>query len=293
MLLFFAILIAVGVMLVSVAVLTSVRGLTQDVVEENRYYKDPLPPKLRLLWPIVNFVAHHFGAFFPRAMVIRAQEQLRITEMQFLMEAPQFVGLCFVSAILCSCISAAVMFAADLLSVPFIPMFAALGFFYPRIWLRDLRKKKIKEIVRQLPVFLDLLTLGVEAGTNIHGAIENAVAKGPEGAMRRELEHVLRDLKSGLGRADALKRMAVRVDVPQVSYLVSAVVQSERMGSGLAATLRFQSEQRRVDRFQAAEKQAMEAPVKLIFPLVMFIFPLTFIVVGFPIAMKFLNEGAM
>lgn len=75
--------------------------------------------------------------------------------------------------------------------------------------------------------------------------------------------------------------------------LVGAVVQAERMGSGLAKSLRFQSEQRRSERFQRAEKQAMEAPVKLVFPLLVFIFPVTFIVLGFPIVMKFVQEGLL
>jgi tight adherence protein C len=65
------------------------------------------------------------------------------------------------------------------------------------------------------------------------------------------------------------------------------------MGSGLAKSLRFQSEQRRSERFQRAEKQAMEAPVKLVFPLLLFIFPVTFIVLGFPIVMKFVQEGLL
>ena len=111
--------------------------------------------------------------------------------------------------------------------------------------------------------------------------------------LRREFEHVLRDLKSGLNRTEALYRMDDRLRVKEVTNLVSTVVQAERMGSGLAKSLRFQSEQRRSERFQRAEKQAMEAPVKLVFPLLMFIFPITFIVLGFPIAMKFVQEGLL
>jgi len=68
------------------------------------------------------------------------------------------------------------------------------------------------------------------------------------------------------------------------------VIQAERMGSSMASVLRVQAEQRRSERFQRAEKQAMQAPVKLIFPLIVFIFPVTFIVLGFPIAMRFLHS---
>ena len=85
--------------------------------------------------------------------------------------------------------------------------------------------------------------------------------------------------------------MAERLDIHEVTSFVSAVVQAEKMGSSLASVLRIQAEQRRTERFQRAEKKAMEAPVKLIGPLVIFIFPTTFMVLAFPILMKFLHEG--
>jgi len=168
---------------------------------------------------------------------------------------------------------------------------ASLGYFYPRIWLRDSLKKRQKEILRALPTFLDFMTMGVEAGLNMAGAINQAVAKGPSGPMKNELGLVLRDLRSGLTRSEALRRMDERIRIQQVSSFVSAVIQAERMGASLGSTFRFQAEQRRVERFQMAEKLAMEAPVKLIFPLVVFIFPITFVVLMFPIAVKFMQSG--
>jgi tight adherence protein C len=168
-----------------------------------------------------------------------------------------------------------------------------LGYFYPRLWTRDVRRRRVAQIRKHLPLYLDFLTLAVEAGLNVNGAIQKAVEKGPTGPLRWELEHVLRDLKSGLNRTEALRRLDDRLRIKEVTNLVGAVVQAERMGSGLAKSLRFQSEQRRSERFQRAEKQAMEAPVKLIFPLLMFIFPVTFIVLGFPIAMKFVQAGLL
>jgi len=79
--------------------------------------------------------------------------------------------------------------------------------------------------------------------------------------------------------------------IPEVSSFVGTVIQAEKMGASLGPALRSQAEQRRIERFQRAEKQAMEAPVKLIGPLMMFIFPCTFIVIGFPIVMKFMKSG--
>ena len=98
--------------------------------------------------------------------------------------------------------------------------------------------------------------------------------KGPDGPLRREFEHMLRDLKSGLSRTEALRRLDERVEIREISNFVGVVIRADRMGSSMAAALRFQADQRRVERFQRAEKQAMEAPVKLVFPLLVFIFPL-------------------
>jgi tight adherence protein C len=85
--------------------------------------------------------------------------------------------------------------------------------------------------------------------------------------------------------------MADRLDIKEVTSFVSSMIQAEKMGSSMAAVLRVQADQRRNERFQRAEKLAMEAPIKLVGPLIIFIFPVTFIVLGFPIAMKFMSEG--
>jgi tight adherence protein C len=207
------------------------------------------------------------------------------------MSPAQFIALCIVSMTGFIAISSILMNAVDVFEWYYLLGVAALGYVYPRVWLKDSLKKRRKDIVRALPTYLDFLTMGVEAGLNMAGAISQAVAKGPAGPLKNEFSLVLRDLRSGLTRADALRRMDERIRVQQVSSFVSAVIQAERLGASLGSTFRFQAEQRRVERFQIAEKLAMEAPVKLIFPLVAFIFPVTFVVLMFPIAMKFMQSG--
>jgi len=133
----------------------------------------------------------------------------------------------------------------------------------------------------------------VESGLNLQGALGQAMEKAPPGPLRNEFAIVLRDLRSGLSRAEALRRMADRLDISEITSFVSSIVQAEKMGASLATVLRLQSEQRRSERFLRAEKMAMEAPVKLVGPLIIFIFPVTFIVLGFPIVMKFMAEGLL
>ncbi|WJF91766.1 type II secretion system F family protein [Paraburkholderia bonniea] len=291
MLLFISILISVGVMVFAFIAFKSVGQLTGDIPPENRIYLDPLPRALRLIWPLVNFVDHHFGGTFGAKRVAKVEERLRLTSLLFLMSARQFISLSITSSLLATLAALAMMYLLHMFSWPIMLGVAVLGYYYPLIWTRDVRRRHVAAVLKQLPVYLDFLTLAVEAGLNVNSAIQKAVEKGPEGPLRREFEHVLRDLKSGLNRTEALRRFDARQNIKEITNLVGAVIQAERMGSGLASTLRFQSEQRRSERFQRAEKQAMEAPVKLVFPLLMFIFPVTFIVLGFPIVMKFMQEG--
>jgi tight adherence protein C len=136
-----------------------------------------------------------------------------------------------------------------------------------------------------------VITLCVEAGLNLQGAMNQAVQKGPKGVMRDELQKVLRDIRAGKQRAEALRAMAERLGEASISNLVTSLIQAESLGMNLGPVLRAQSEQRRSERFLRAEKLAMEAPVKMLLPLIAFIFPCTFIVLGFPIAMKFLALG--
>ena len=283
--------VGIGFVLFAAAVLYSSSRLKREVPDEDREFLDPLPRTLRPMWPLVRFVDYHLCHRIPDRNIAGPAEALRLSGLLYLMSPRQFIALCLVSMLAFTLITAFVLHAADLLEWWFVGVVAALGYVYPRIWLKDSLKKRQKLIVRALPTYLDFLTMGVEAGLNMAGAIGQAVAKGPAGPLKNEFALVLRDLRSGLTRSDALRRMDERVRVPQVSSFVSAVVQAERLGASLGSTFRFQAEQRRVERFQIAEKLAMEAPVKLIFPLVVFIFPVTFVVLMFPIAVKFMESG--
>lgn len=167
---------------------------------------------------------------------------------------------------------------------------ALFGYAYPYIWLRDVLLRRKSELLKSIPFYLDIITLCVEAGLNMQGAMGQAVAKGPKGVLREEFQRVLRDIRAGKARADSLRSMAERLAEPNITSFIIAVIQAEKMGMNLGPVLRVQADQRRSERFLRAEKLAMEAPVKMLFPLIAFIFPCTFIVLFFPIAMKFMNS---
>lgn len=267
------------------------RRLTHDVPVENRSYLDPLPSALRGIWWLVRFVDFHFCRALPERLLRRPDRLLQLAGISFLMSARQFIALSLCSAAAFALFSWLPMALLEMFSPIFLLGAAFLGAVYPYLWLKGLLKKRRLQIVRELPSYLEFMTMAIEAGLNMVGALQQAVDKGVKGPLRQEFGLVLRDLRSGLTRAEALTRMDERVQLKEISNFVKAVIQADRMGASLGQTFRFQAEQRRMERFQRAEKLAMEAPVKLIFPLVAFIFPETFLVLFFPIAMKAMQSG--
>ena len=125
----------------------------------------------------------------------------------------------------------------------------------------------------------------------MQGALAQAVVKRPAGVLREELQRVMRDMRAGKPRAVALRDMAQRLNEASITSFTSGVIQAESMGMNLGSVLRAQADRRCSERFLGAEKLAMEAPVKMLFPLIAFIFPCTFLVIFFPIVMKFTHSG--
>lgn len=165
---------------------------------------------------------------------------------------------------------------------------AAIGLFYPIIWANDKVNKRHLAISRALPFNLDLLTLSVEAGLDFTAALAKVVEKGKGGPLRDELALVLKQLKMGKTREEALKSMIARVDLPALTQFVTALIQADKMGTSLGKVLRIQSTQLRIERTQRAEKLANEAPVKMLFPLIACIFPTVFMVLFGPIVFAFM-----
>lgn len=293
----FLFLIAVASTGLSVFLIIVLGNIIAGMVEsEDRTYMDPLPPMLKLIWPFVQVIAYFGCSWLPYELLESVERRLQRTGVSFLLTAEQFLGLQIFSIIVWPLVIIFVM-AAMKYSGPWAPYLVIfgilLGFAHPNMWLSDNRKRRESAIIRGMPTYLDFITMCVEAGLNFQGALQQAMEKAPPSPLKNEFAIVLRDLRSGLSRSDALRRMAERLDIQETTSFVGAVIQAERMGSSLATVMRVQAEQRRNERFQRAEKMAMEAPIKLVGPLILFIFPVTFIVLGFPIAMKFLNEGIL
>ena len=263
------------------------------VPEEGREFKDPLPWLLKFVWPLIRVIAYHVCARLPFSYLYGVEQRLRRHGVGYLMIAEEFIALRILSAFAILATGYILLAMIHEWNPAYLAILPVLGYFYPDVWLRDIRKKQVDGVLRTLPAYLDFISMAVEAGLNFSGALELARKKAPPGPLANEFGVVQRDLRAGISRANALKRLAERIDIQEMTSFVNSVIQAEKMGSSLAQVLKIQAEQRRQERFQRAEKKAMEAPVKLIGPLVLFVFPTTFIVLAFPIVMKFLREGLL
>jgi tight adherence protein C len=280
--------------------LMRVGRVVADIPVEDRRYKDPPPLGFRLLWQPIQWLSHPLSGLVSQETTAPLPIRLRKAGLEYTMNAPQFVAGRLLCALTVATGTVGLLkllghgpsgdFSFDRYWQAAI-LGALSGWGYCGIWLKDRIASRKRELQKSLPFVLDLITLCVEAGLNLQGAFNQAVEKGPQGILREEIQRVLRDIRNGKARAEALRGMSERLQEASVTNFITAMVQAERVGMSLGPALRAQADQRRAERFLRAEKLAMEAPVKLLFPLIAFIFPCTFIVLFFPIAVQFMSMG--
>jgi tight adherence protein C len=161
-----------------------------------------------------------------------------------------------------------------------------LGFLGPDVYVNGKIRDRQERVLAALPDALDLLAVSVEAGLGFDGAVSKLVDY-MEGPLIDEFALTLNEMRIGESRIEALKRMAARVDVPELSAFIRAVVQADQLGTSIAGILRVQAADARTRRQFAAEEKAMKAPIKMLVPTALFIFPALFIVILGPILMNF------
>jgi tight adherence protein C len=172
----------------------------------------------------------------------------------------------------------------------FVIIFAALGFYFPQLWLTSQIQKRQKNIRKAMPDALDLLTVCVEAGLGFDAAMSKVSEKW-QNELSLAFARVITEIQLGKLRREALRDMADRIGLAEMTSFVAAVIQSEQLGVSLAKVLRIQSDQMRVKRRQLAEEEAHKAPIKMLIPMALLIFPSLMIVLLTPAALKLMNSG--
>jgi tight adherence protein C len=168
--------------------------------------------------------------------------------------------------------------------------FTILGFYFPQMWLQGKINRRQKEVRLGMPDALDLLTICVEAGLGFDAAMAKVAEKWTN-ELSLSFGRVIREIQLGKLRREAMRDMADRIGIPEMTSFVAAVIQSEQLGVSMAKVLRIQSDQMRIKRRQLAEEEAHKAPIKMLIPMGLLIFPSLMIVLLTPAALKLFHSA--
>jgi tight adherence protein C len=247
----------------------------------------------RIIYPALRKFGELTTRFTPQNALQEITMKLERSGRAGWIDAPMFLALRFVAAGVAG-FAAFLIFTFSAVQQPFSTAMlysliaVVVGFFFPQLWLDEQIKKRQKEVQKAMPDALDLLTICVEAGLGFDAAISN-VAEKWDNELSLAFARAIREIQLGKVRRDALRDMADRIDLADLTSFVAAVVQSEQLGVSMAKILRIQADQMRMRRRQLAEEQAHQAPVKMLLPMVGFIFPSIFIVLMTPAVLRIMQ----
>lgn len=238
------------------------------------------PFSTRVIKPLFQGITGFIGRLAPHRNVENLRHKLELAGNPYDWGTTEFLGMRGLSALICGTLSLGLLLLAqaplrNLLL--FTALLGALGFYLPIIWLGRKIKRRQGEILKALPDALDLLTISVEAGLGFDAAM-NKVTEKWDNELGLSFARTLAELRMGKGRKAALRDMADRAEVSELTSFVAAIIQADQLGVSIARVLRIQSEQMRIRRRQRAEELAQQAPVKMMVPLVFLIFPAILVV---------------
>ena len=254
-----------------------------------------LPFRDRIVKPLISGSANFFMRFAPKRNMAAVQHKLNLAGRPNNWSPAEFYGVRGLAGVLLGVLGFLLLTLAKqdvamrlLLGL----VLGTLGFYLPTAWLGSKIRNRQSEIVKSLPDALDLLTISVEAGLGFDAALTKISEKWDD-ELSREFTRVIAEMRVGKKRRDALRDMAVRMEIQDVTSFVAAIIQAEQLGVSIAKVLRIQSEQMRIKRRQRAEEKARKAPIKMMIPMVFLIFPALLIVLLGPSIIIVKNSGVI
>lgn len=249
----------------------------------------------RVVLPLIRNSSGIMSRLTPQRNVEEVKHKLDLAGNPNNWTASDFLGVRGLAALVVTVLVFVLLFMSRT-ALPQLLLFVAiggfLGFYLPMFWLNFKIGARQHEIDRALPDALDLLTISVEAGLGFDAALVKVTEKW-DNELSRAFARANAEVRLGKLRREALRDLANRADVPNLTNFIAAVIQADQLGVSLAKVLRIQSEQMRVKRRQKAEEQANKAPVKMMFPLVFLIFPSIMIVLLGPALITFTSSGGL
>jgi tight adherence protein C len=245
----------------------------------------------RILLPVLRAIAQFVSRFTPRQSMESVQHQLDLAGNPYGWGPTEYLGIRGVVFVIFAAIAGFVFFVSPLAGTRKILVAGVAlvaGFLMPMLWLRTKISRRQRSIVKSLPDALDLLTICVEAGLGFDAAMAK-VAEKWEDELSAAFMRVIQEIQLGKLRREALRDMANRMEVPDVSTFIAAIIQADQLGVSIARVLRIQSDQMRVRRRQRAEEQARAATLRILPPVVFFIFPSLLVILLGPAVITFKN----
>lgn len=247
----------------------------------------------RVIIPSIRRIGEFSARFTPQKAIQDTARRLELAGNPWPIDASTFLAIRFILAVVLGGFLTAVI----LISPPSNPsdnfMYIGgatfAGFYLPHLMLTSKITRRQKEIRKAMPDALDLLTICVEAGLGFDAAMAKVSEKW-ENELSLAFARAIREVQLGKVRREALKTMADRLGIPEMTSFVAAIIQSEQLGVSMAKVLRIQSDQMRMKRRQHAEEEAHKAPIKMIIPMALLIFPSIMIIILTPAAIQIMNN---
>jgi tight adherence protein C len=243
----------------------------------------------RVIMPLMRRLGEISSRFTPQRVLEQTRKKLELAGNPGRMDASVFLVLHFVSAVLFGGLIFLFTLFSKQFSIPIkflmVLAFIVLGYFFPDLWIRSKINSRQKQVRKAMPDALDLLTICVEAGLGFDAAMSKVNEKW-DNELSLSFGRVIREIQLGKLRRDALRSMAEKLGLPEMTSFVAAVIQSEMLGVSMAKVLRIQSDQMRIKRRQHAEEEAHKAPIKMIFPMGILIFPSLMIILLTPAGLR-------
>lgn len=264
--------------------------LLQNIEVEKQERTDEykkIPIFFRMFLPFASNMVPLLRSSSMREIVQKAQTKIVMGGYDLALTGEQFVAIRILLMIASMIVALLMVIGGQSMNAVILLLIA---FIYPTTWLNGIIRRRHLEILKALPNVLDLLTLSVEAGKDFLSALRDIVMRRKPDAIGEELRRALHEIQLGKPRQEALREMGDRVRQPDLMTILNAIVQAEDLGVSIGQLLRVQGDQLRSKRFSRAEKLANEAPVKILFPVVVFIFPAVFLVLMGPLLSQALKS---
>lgn len=246
----------------------------------------------RIIQPWLSQLEKNFYSFTPNSLAGIIEHRLVLAGQHGTITVGAFSTVCFMFMVGGILIAYSYVHHSNLLIIQvimYLLLGALMGLMFPFVMLNMKIKNRQKKMLRQLPEFLDLMCVSVQAGLTFDAATRKIVQR-MHGPLIDEFHRTMDDMRMGVPRKLAMKNMANRCDLPELTLFLTSIIQANRLGTSISKTLAIQADNMRDRRRQAIKALAMKAPVKMLFPLVFFIFPALFVVVLLPTVLTLIKN---